>query len=84
MSAVAQALRGLLKLEAERTARRAKARSLIENNDVDGVAALILASEQRDAAKKGESRATRYALKLKRFIAMKNLTSEMVDYMEGK
>lgn len=55
MSAVAQALRGLLKLEAERSARRAKARSLIENNDIDSIAALILASEQRDAAKKAKA-----------------------------
>ena len=84
MSAVAQALRSVLKLKAERDARRAKARSLIENNDIDGIAALVLASEQRDAAKKGESRAIRYALKLKKFIASKNLTSEMVIYMEGK
>ena len=84
MSAVAQALRGVLKFEAARCVRREKARSLIENNDIDGIAALILASEQRDAAKKGESRALRYALKLKRFIATKNLTSEMVTYMEGK
>lgn len=83
MSAVTQALRGLLVLEGERAARRDKARSLIENNDIDGIAALVLASEQRDAAKKGESRAIRYALKLKRFIASKNLTSEMVDYMEA-
>lgn len=84
MSAVAQALRSVLKLEAEREARRAKARSLIESNDIDGIAALVLASEQRDAAKKGESRAIQYALKLKRFISSKNLTSEMVTYMEGK
>lgn len=83
MSAMTQALRELLILEGERAARRDKARSLIENNDIDGIAALVLASEQRDAAKKGESRAIRYALKLKRFIASKNLTSEMVDYMEA-
>lgn len=50
MSAITQALRGLLKLEAERAARREKARSLIENNDINGIAALVLASEQRDAA----------------------------------
>ena len=55
-SAVVQALNGVLKLEAERATRREKARALIENNDIDGIAALILASEQRDAAKKGESR----------------------------
>ena len=47
MSAVAQALRGVLKLEVERATRREKARVLIENNDIDGIAALILASEQR-------------------------------------
>lgn len=84
MKAVSQALLRILKLETEHITRREKARALIENNDIDGIAALILASEQRDAAKKGESRAIRYALKLKRFIATKNLTYEMVDYMEGK
>lgn len=84
MEAVNQAIRGILKIEEERIVRREKARALIENNDIDGIAALILASEQRDAAKKGESSALRYALKLKRFIATKNLTYEMVDYMEGK
>lgn len=84
MSALEQALRGVLKLEAARAVRRAKARSLIENNDIDGIAALVLASEQLDSAKKGESRALRYALKLKQFIATKNLTSEMVTFMEGK
>lgn len=83
-SAVVQVLNEVLKLEAARATRREKARVLIENNDIDGIAALILASEQRDAAKKGESRAIRYALKLKRFIATKNLTSEMVTFVEGK
>lgn len=54
MEAVNQAIRGILKIEEERIVRREKARALIENNDIDGIAALILASEQRDAAKKGE------------------------------
>ena len=84
MEAMQQVVRSILKLESEKITRRAKAQSLVKNNDIDGIAELILSSERCETAKKNESRAIRYALRLKRFIASKGLTSEMVKYMEEK
>ena len=83
-SALNQVLKNTLALAAERDARRAKARELIEKNDIDSVSKLIADSEKYLKAKKGEKEAIQYALKLKRFIASKNLTSEMITYVEGK
>lgn len=83
-SALNQVLHNTLELAAARDARRAKARELIEKNDIDTISKLIADSEKYLKAKKGEKDAIQYALKLKRFIASKNLTSEMLDYVEGK
>lgn len=83
-SALNQVLQNTLALAAERDARRARARSLIENNDIDTISKLIADSDKYLKAKKGEKEAIQYAMKLKRFIASKKLTSEMVDYVEGK
>ena len=83
-SALNQVLHNTLALAAERDARRARARSLIENNDIDTISKLIADSDKYLKAKKGEKEAIQYALKLKRFIASKNLTSEMIAYVEGK
>lgn len=83
-SALNQVLQNTLALAAERDARRARARSLIESNDIDTISKLIADSDKYLKAKKGEKEAIQYAMKLKRFIASKNLTSEMVDYVEGK
>lgn len=83
-SALNQVMRDTLALAAERDARRAKARELIEKNDIDSVAKLIADSEKYIKAKKGEKDAIKYAMDLKKFIASKNLTSEMAAYMEGK
>ncbi len=83
-SALSQVLQNTLALAAERDARRARARSLIENNDIDTISQLIADSEKYIKAKKGEKDAIQYAMNLKKFIASKNLTTEMAAYMEGK
>lgn len=83
-SALNQVLHNTLELTAARDARHAKARELIEKNDIDTISKLIADSEKYLKAKKGEKEAIQYAMKLKRFIASKNLTSEMLDYVEGK
>ena len=83
-SALNQVLHNTLALAAERDARHARARSLIESNDIDTISKLIADSDKYLKAKKGEKEAIQYAMKLKRFIASKNLTSEMLDYVEGK
>ena len=83
-SALNQVLKNTLALAAERDARRAKARELIEKNDIDSVSKLIADSEKYLKAKKGERDAIKYAMNLKKFIASKNLTLEMEKYLEGK
>lgn len=83
-SALTQVLQNTLALAEQRDARRFKARELVEKNDIDTISKLIADSEKYLKAKKGEKEAIQYAMKLKRFIASKNLTSEMLDYVEGK
>lgn len=79
--ALKQVSDSLAKLIAGQINRKLEAEKMIKENNVEGVADLILCKEKMEQFKKDTHK---YCMKLKRFLAQKGLTGEFCDWLEGK
>lgn len=82
--ALKQVSDSLAKLIAGQINRKLKAEKMIQSNDIEGVANLILCKEKMEQFKKDAHDTHKYCMKLKRFLAQKGLTGEFCDWLEGK
>lgn len=65
--------------------RKLEAEKMIQSNDIEGVANLILCKEKMELYKKNGHETHKFCMKLKRFLAQKGLTGEFYDwYVLGK
>ena len=79
--ALKQASDSLAKLLAQQINRKLEAEKMIQSNDIEGVADLILCKEKTEHYKKNGYETHKFCMKL----AQKGLTSEFYDwYVEGK
>lgn len=80
--ALKQTSDSLAKVIAKQINRKLKAEKMIKENDIEGVADLILCKEKMEHYKKD---AHKYCMKMKQFLAKKGLTGEFCDwYVVGK
>ena len=82
--AIKQASDSLAKLLAQQINRKLEAEKMIKENNVEGIADLILCKEKMEQFKKDANDTHKYCMKLKRFLAQKGLTGEFFDWLEGK
>ena len=82
--AIKQASDSLAKLLAQQINRKLEAEKMIQSNDIEGVADLILCKEKMEQFKQDAHDTHKYCMKLKRFLAQKGLTGEFCDWLEGK
>ena len=82
--AIKQASDSLAKLLAQQINRKLEAEKMIKENNVEGIADLILCKEKMEHYKKDAHDTHKYCMKLKRFLAHKGLTGEFCDWLEGK
>lgn len=82
--ALKQVSDSLAKLIAGQINRKLEAEKMIKENNVEGVADLILCKEKMEQFKKDAYDTHKYCMKLKRFLAQKGLTGEFCDWLEGK
>ena len=82
--ALKQASDSLAKLVAAQINRKLEAEKMIKENDIEGVANLILCKEKMEQFKKDAHDAHKFCMKLKQFLSKKGLTGEFYDFYEGK
>lgn len=83
--ALKQASDSLAKLIAGQINRKLEAEKMIKENNVEGIADLILCKEKMEHYKKNGYETHKFCMKLKRFLAQKGLTGEFYDwYVVGK
>lgn len=83
--ALKQASDSLVKLLAQQINRKLEAEKMIKENNVEGVADLILCKEKMEHYKKNGYETNKFCMKLKTFLAQKGLTGEFYDWLvEGK
>lgn len=88
--ALKQASDSLAKLLAQQINRKLEAEKMIKENDIEGVANLILCKEKMERYKKNGNETHKLCMKLKQFLSKKGLTGEFYDwyvhdcYIEGK
>ncbi len=82
--ALKQASDSLAKVIAGQINRKLEAEKMIQSNDIEGVANLILCKEKMELYKKNGHETHKFCMKLKRFLAKKGFTSGFYDWLEGK
>ena len=83
--AIKKASDSLAKLLAQQINRKLEAEKMIKENNVEGVADLILCKEKMEQYKKSGHETHKFCGKLKQFLAQKGLTGEFYDwYVVGK
>ena len=82
--ALKQVSDSLAKLLAQQINRKLEAEKMIKENNVEGIADLILCQEKMEQYKKDAHDTHKYCMKLKQFLAQKGLTGEFCDWLEGK